>query len=187
MDSGGDVIVTQTLSVRTLAAVYVRGSAEYGGAATLLMLVGALDPPDLAAAFDDSRPIVLTGYSGLVATVNSGGGLGNYGYGLIDGAGDNASFAIGATDGRLSLTDARDTPTILTAAAAVNDEHPNTPALTLSLTLRGASGIGGVIHTGFGDGINPLYGRCRFGIGARRRRRLSLYADKGRGGLCRRS
>ena len=135
VDSGGDVIVTQTLSVRTLAAVYVRGSAEYGGAATLLMLVGALDPPDLAAAFDDSRPIVLTGYSGLVATVNSGGGLGNYGYGLIDGAGDNASFAIGATDGRLSLTDARDTPTILTAAAAVNDEHPNTPALTLSLTL----------------------------------------------------
>ena len=186
VDSGGDVIVTQTLSVRTLAAVYVRGSAEYGGAATLLMLVGALDPPDLAAAFDDSRPIVLTGYSGLVATVNSGGGLGNYGYGLIDGAGDNASFAIGATDGRLSLTDARDTPTILTAAAAVNDEHPNTPALTLSLTLR-VHGIGGVIHTGFGDGINPLYGRCRFGIGARRRRRLSLYADKGRGGLCRRS
>ena len=61
--------------------------------------MGALDPPDLAAAFDDSRPIVLTGYSGLVATVNSGGGLGNYGYGLIDGAGDNASFAIGATDG----------------------------------------------------------------------------------------
>ena len=141
VDSGGDVIVTQTLSVRTLAAVYVRGSAEYGGAATLLMLVGALDPPDLAAAFDDSRPIVLTGYSGLVATVNSGGGLGNYGYGLIDGAGDNASFAIGATDGRLSLTDARDTPTILTAAAAVNDEHPNTPALTLSLTLRVQAGL----------------------------------------------
>ena len=94
-----------------------------------------MDPPDLAAAFDDSRPIVLTGYSGLVATVNSGGGLGNYGYGLIDGAGDNASFAIGATDGRLSLTDARDTPTILTAAAAVNDEHPNTPGADLELTL----------------------------------------------------
>ena len=51
------------------------------------MLVGALDPPDLAAAFDDSRPIVLTGYSGLVATVNSSGGLGNYSYGLIDGVG----------------------------------------------------------------------------------------------------
>ncbi|WOV90122.1 MAG: hypothetical protein R1F54_06040 [Candidatus Zeuxoniibacter abyssi] len=39
MDSGGDVIVTQTISVRAPAAVYVRGSAEYGGAATLLMLV----------------------------------------------------------------------------------------------------------------------------------------------------
>ena len=69
---------------------------------------------------------MLTGYSGLVATVNSSGGLGNYSYGLIDGVGDNAGFAIGETDGRLSLTDAQDTPTILTAAATVNDEHPNT-------------------------------------------------------------
>ena len=70
VDSGGDIIVTQTISNVGNAGIYVRGSAEYGGAATLLMLVGALDPPDLAAAFDDSRPIVLTGYSGLVATVN---------------------------------------------------------------------------------------------------------------------
>ena len=36
----------------------------------------------------------------------------------------------------MSLTEAQDTPTTLTAAATVNDEHPNTPALTLSLTLR---------------------------------------------------
>ena len=141
VDSGGDIIVTQTISNVGNAGIYVRGSAEYGGAATLLMLVGALDPPDLAAAFDDSRPIVLTGYSGLVATVNSSGGLGNYSYGLIDGVGDNAGFAIGETDGRLSLTDAQDTPTILTAAATVNDEHPNTPALTLILTLRVQAGL----------------------------------------------
>ena len=141
VDSGGDIIVTQTISNVGNAGIYVRGSAEYGGAATLLMLVGALDPPDLAAAFDDSRPIVLTGYSGLVATVNSSGGLGNYSYGLIDGVGDNAGFAIGDTDGRLSLTDAQDTPTILTAAATVNDEHPNTPALTLILTLRVQAGL----------------------------------------------
>ena len=69
------------------------------------------------------------------------GGLGNYSYGLIDGVGDNAGFAIGETDGRLSLTDAQDTPTILTAAATVNDEHPNTPALTLILTLRVQAGL----------------------------------------------
>ena len=85
--------------------------------------------------------MVLTGQAGLVAKVNSGGGLGNYRYGLIDGVGNNASFAIGATDGRLSLTEAQDTPTILTAAATVNDEHPNTPALTLSLTLRVADAL----------------------------------------------
>ena len=44
-------------------------SAEYGGAAILLLSVQVNDPPDLAAAFDDSRPVVLTGYSGLVATL----------------------------------------------------------------------------------------------------------------------
>ena len=80
---------------------------------------------------------MLTGQAGLIAqVVNVSGGLGNYRYGLIDGVGDNADFTIGATDGRLSLTEAQDTPTTLTAAATVNDEHPNTPALTLSLTLR---------------------------------------------------
>ena len=136
VNSGGDIIVTQTISVRSIAGIYIRGSAEYGGAAILLLSVQVNDPPDLAAAFDDSRPIVLIGYSGLVATVNSGGGLGNYRYGLIDGVGDNAGFTIGATDGRLSLTESQDTPTILTAAATVNDEHPNISALTLSLTLR---------------------------------------------------
>ena len=76
-----------------------------------------MDPPDLAAAFDDSQPIVLTGQAGLIAqVVNVSGGLGNYRYGLIDGVGDNADFTIGATDGRLSLTEAQDTPTTLTAA-----------------------------------------------------------------------
>ena len=34
------------------------------------------------------------------------------------------------------MTEAQDTPTILTAVATVNDEHPNAPTLTLSLTLR---------------------------------------------------
>ena len=129
------VSLTAELTTPVSASIYIRATTATEQA-TLVLQLAAVDPPPLAAAFDDSRPIVLTGYSGLVATVNSGGGRGNYRYGLIDGAGDNAGFTIGATDGRLSLTDAQDTPTILTAAATVNDEHPNTPALTLSLTLR---------------------------------------------------
>ena len=129
------VNLTAVQTAPVSASIYIRASTTTE-LATLVLQLAAVNPPPLAAAFDDSRPIVLTGYSGLVATVNSGGGLGNYSYGLIDGAGDNAGFAIGVTDGRLSLTEAEDTPTTLTAAATVNDEHPNTPAVTLSLTLR---------------------------------------------------
>ena len=141
---GGVVSVLQPLTTPITLSLYIRASENIGGAdrsATLLLTVAAVDPPPLAAAFDDSRPVVLTGHSGLVAQINSSGGLGNYSYGLQDGVGNNASFAIGATDGRLSLTEAQDTPTILTAAATVNDEHPNTPALTLSLTLRVADAL----------------------------------------------
>ena len=59
-----------------------------------------MDPPDLAAAFDDSQPIVLTGQAGLIAqVVKSAAVWGNYRYGLIDGVGDNADFTIGG-DGR---------------------------------------------------------------------------------------
>ena len=135
VNSGGDIIVTQTISVRSIAGIYIRGSAEYGGAAILLLSVQVNDPPDLAAAFDDSRPIVLIGYSGWLQQLIAAA-VWELRYGLIDGVGDNAGFTIGATDGRLSLTESQDTPTILTAAATVNDEHPNISALTLSLTLR---------------------------------------------------
>ena len=137
MNSSGDIIVTQTIRNAGNVGIYVRGSAEYGGAAILAVFVNVADPPPLAAAFDDSRPIVLTGQAGLIAQVVSvSGGRGSYSYGLIDGVGDNAGFTIGATDGRLSLTDAQDTPTILTAVATADDGHPNTPAVALSLTLR---------------------------------------------------
>ena len=45
VNSGGDIIVTQTISVRSIAGIYIRGSAEYGGAAILLLSVQVNDPP----------------------------------------------------------------------------------------------------------------------------------------------
>ena len=99
-------------------------------------------------------------------------------YGLIDGVGDNADFTIGATDGRLSLTEAQDTPTTLTAAATVNDEHPNTPALTLSLTLEGGGCPG--LYTGQGGHPHHNLSECALCLaygdgGESKRRRRHLF------------
>ena len=55
VDDGGEIRLRQRLSNPATAGIYVRGSAEYGGAAILLLSVQVNDPPDLAAAFDDSR------------------------------------------------------------------------------------------------------------------------------------
>ena len=95
-----------------------------------------MDPPVFAAVLDDASPAVLTGHSGLVAQINSDGGRGGYAYVLQDGVGDNEHFAIGSTNGRLSLTDGRSAPDNADGGATVDDEHPNTPAVTLSLILR---------------------------------------------------
>ena len=136
---GGVVSVLQSLTTATTLSLYIRASENISGAdrsATLLLTVAAVDPPVFAAVLDDASPAVLTGHSGLVAQINSDGGRGGYAYGLQDGVGDNEHFAIGSTNGRLSLTDGRSAPTTLTAVATVDDEHPNTPAVTLSLILR---------------------------------------------------
>ena len=74
--------LTAELTTPVSASIYIRATTATEQA-TLVLQLAAVDPPPLAAAFDDSRPIVLTGYSGLVATVNSGGGRGNYRYGLM--------------------------------------------------------------------------------------------------------
>ena len=119
----------QSLTTATTLSLYIRASENISGAdrsATLLLTVAAVDPPVFAAVLDDASPAVLTGHSGLVAQINSDGGRGGYAYGLQDGVGDNEHFAIGSTNGRLSLTDGRSAPTTLTAVATVDDEHPNT-------------------------------------------------------------
>ena len=77
----GVVSVLQPLATATTLTLYLRASETIGDInrlATLLLTVAAVDPPDLAAAFDDSQPIVLTGQAGLIAqVVNVSGGLGN--------------------------------------------------------------------------------------------------------------
>ena len=50
MNSSGDIIVTQTIRNAGNVGIYVRGSAEYGGAAILAVFVNVADPPPLAAA-----------------------------------------------------------------------------------------------------------------------------------------
>ena len=152
------VILTADLTTPVSASIYIRATTATERA-TLVLQLAAVDPPPLAATWDNAGPTIFPDYSGLIAqVVDVRGGLGNYSYGLIDGVGDNASFTIGGADGRLSLTEAQDTPTTLTAAATVNDEHPNTPALTLTLTLAvparpvlaDASGAAPLSYTGGG-------------------------------------
>ena len=69
------VSLTAELTTPVFRLIYIRATTATEQA-TLVLQLAAVDPPPLAAAFDDSRPIVLTGYSGLVATVNSGGRAG---------------------------------------------------------------------------------------------------------------
>ena len=139
VNSGGDIILNQLLSSPITASVYVRGqAATFGGTATLLLTVIAVDPPAFAAALDNSAPVLTTGNKGLVAQVNSTGGKGAHTY-TIQPVGGNLTVG---TDGRITLLTAVATPTTLSATVVSNDGHPNTPPVTLSLTLRIVNALG---------------------------------------------
>ena len=139
VNSGGDIILNQLLSSPITASVYVRGqAATFGGTATLLLTVIAVDPPAFAAALDNSAPVLITGGNGLVASINSTGGKGTRIY-TIQPTGGNLTVG---TDGRITLLTAVATPTTLSATVVSNDGHPNTPPVTLSLTLRIVNALG---------------------------------------------
>ena len=128
----GNIILNQLITSPITASVYVRGSAAFGGNATLLLTVIAIDPTPFAAVLDDTSPIVITGNTGLVAQVNSSGGGGTHTYAIAP-AGGNLTVG---TDGRITLLTAVVTPATLLATLTANDGHPNTPAVVLNLTLR---------------------------------------------------
>ena len=128
----GNIILNQLITSPITASVYVRGSAAFGGNATLLLTVIAIDPTPFAAVLDDTSPIVITGNTGLVAQVNSSGGGGTHTYAIAP-AGGNLTVG---TDGRITLLTASATPATLLATLTANDGHPNTPAVVLNLTLR---------------------------------------------------
>ena len=128
----GNIILNQLITSPITASVYVRGSAAFGGNATLLLTVIAIDPTPFAAVLDDTSPIVITGNTGLVAQVNSSGGGGTHTYAI---APPNGNLTVG-TDGRITLLTAVVTPATLLATLTANDGHPNTPAVVLNLTLR---------------------------------------------------
>ena len=128
----GNIILNQLITSPITASVYVRGSAAFGGNATLLLTVIAIDPTPFAAVLDDTSPIVITGNTGLVAQVNSSGGGGTHTYAI---APANGNLTVG-TDGRITLLTAVVTPATLLATLTANDGHPNTPAVVLNLTLR---------------------------------------------------
>ena len=132
VNSAGNIILNQLITSPITASVYVRGSAAFGGNATLLLTVIAIDPTPFAAVLDDTSPIVITGNTGLVAQVNSSGGGGTHTYAI---APPNGNLTVG-TDGRITLLTAVVTPATLLATLTANDGHPNTPAVVLNLTLR---------------------------------------------------
>ena len=128
-----EIRIQQPLTTATTLSLYIQAAGQIGDRlATLLLTVAAVDPPDFAAVLDDASPVVITGYNGLVAQVNSAGGGGGHTYTFQSGGGN---FAVGA-DGRISLLISRPTPTTLTATLTRMTATPNTPAVTLSLTLR---------------------------------------------------
>ena len=132
VSNNGNIILNQLITSPITASVYVRGSAAFGGNATLLLTVIAIDPTPFAAVLDDTSPIVITGNTGLVAQVNSSGGGGTHTYAI---APANGNLTVG-TDGRITLLTAVVTPATLLATLTANDGHPNTPAVVLNLTLR---------------------------------------------------
>ena len=132
VSNNGNIILNQLITSPITASVYVRGSAAFGGNATLLLTVIAIDPTPFAAVLDDTSPIVITGNTGLVAQVNSSGGGGTHTYAIAP-AGGNLTVG---TDGRITLLTAVVTPATLLATLTANDGHPNTPAVVLNLTLR---------------------------------------------------
>ena len=107
----GEIRIQQPLTTATTLSLYIQAAGQIGDRlATLLLTVAAVDPPDFAAVLDDASPVVITGYNGLVAQVNSAGGGGGHTYTFQSGGGN---FAVGA-DGRISLLISRPTPTTLT-------------------------------------------------------------------------
>ena len=123
-----NLIAVQTTPVS--ASIYIRATTATEQA-TLVLQLAAVDPPALAATLDNAEPTVFTGYKGPVGQVNASGGAGAYTY-AIQPVGGN--LTVGA-DGRISLPAAQATPTTLAATLTVDDEHPNTPAVVLSVTL----------------------------------------------------
>ena len=138
VNSAGNIILNQLITSPITASVYVRGTAAFGGTATLLLTVVAEDPPAFAAVLDNSSPMLITGNIGLAARVNSSGGKGTHTYAIAP-AGGNLTVG---TDGRITLLTASATPATLTATLTANDGHPNTPAVVLSLTLAIVDALG---------------------------------------------
>ena len=99
----GEVFLQQALTTATTLSLYIEALEQIDGTdrrATLLLTVAAVDPPPLAAALVSASAVLLTGETGVVASLSVSGGGGAYTYSV------GGDFAVGA-DGLLSLTSAQ--------------------------------------------------------------------------------
>ena len=123
-----NLIAVQTTPVN--ASIYIRATTATEQA-TLVLQLAAVDPPAIVAALVNALTVLLTGETGVVASLSVSGGAGAYTYAIQPADGN---LTVGA-DGRISLLAAQATPTTLAATLTADDEHPNTPAVALSVTL----------------------------------------------------
>ncbi|WOV90123.1 MAG: hypothetical protein R1F54_06045 [Candidatus Zeuxoniibacter abyssi] len=127
----GEVFLQQALTTPTTLSLYIEALEQIDGTdrrATLLLTVAAVDPPPLAAALVSASAVLLTGETGVVASLSVSGGDGAYTYAV------GGDFAVGA-DGLLSLASAQSNVATLTATVTIDDSHDNTAPASAFLTL----------------------------------------------------
>ena len=88
----GEVLLQRSLTTATTLSLYIEAIEQLGGItryATLLLTVAAVDPPPLAAALVNASAVLLTGETGVVASLSVSGGDGAYTYSV------GGDFAVG--------------------------------------------------------------------------------------------
>ena len=133
----GEVLLQRSLTTATTLSLYIEAIEQLGGItryATLLLTVAAVDPPPLAAALVNASAVLLTGETGVVASLSVSGGDGAYTYSV------GGDFAVGA-DGLLSLASAQSNVATLTATVTIDDSHDNTTPANAFLTLTIAAPV----------------------------------------------
>ena len=153
-----NLIAVQTTPVN--ASIYIRATTATEQA-TLVLQLAAVDPPAIVAALVNALTVLLTGETALLHRCRYPAAPAPIPT-LFRPADGN--LTVGA-DGRISLLAAQATPTTLAATLTADDEHPNTPAVALSVTLAVLASpalvnVSGVVLAGYTGPVASVANVC---------------------------